>query len=76
MHSDVGPYFTSDAIFHLHPTGFEIEEAYITSKKLPANLQLKAGRFSSSVLSANEIIIICFIFSPIRLIMVIFFLYF
>ena len=47
MHSEVGPYFDADAIFHLHPDEFEIEEAYITTKKLPANMQLKAGLFRS-----------------------------
>ena len=55
MHSDVGPYFEADAIFHLRSNDFEIEEAYITSKKLPANLQLKAGRFRSSFGRMNRI---------------------
>ncbi len=55
MHSVVGPYFDADAIFHLSPNEFEIEEAYITSKKLPANLQLKAGSFKSGFGRINAI---------------------
>lgn len=55
MHSVVGPYFDVDAIFHLHPSEFEIEEAYITTKQLPANLQLKAGAFRSGFGRINAI---------------------
>lgn len=55
MHSDVGPYFEADAIFHLHPTEFEIEEAYITTKQLPANLEVKAGQFRSGFGRINAI---------------------
>jgi len=55
MHSEVGPYFDADAIFHLHPDEFEIEEAYITTKKLPANMQLKAGLFRSGFGRINAI---------------------
>jgi len=55
MHSVVGPYFDADAIFHLSPNEFEIEEAYITSKKLPVNLQLKAGSFKSGFGRINAI---------------------
>ena len=55
MHSEVGPYFDADTIFHLSPNSFEIEEAYITSKKLPANLQLKAGSFRSKFGRINAI---------------------
>ena len=55
MHSEVGPYFTSDAIFHLHPEGFEIEEAYLTTKTLPANLDMKMGKFRSGFGRINAI---------------------
>jgi len=55
MHSVVGPYFDADAIFHLSPNEFEIEEAYITSKKLPANIELKAGSFKSRFGRINAI---------------------
>ena len=55
MHSVVGPYFDGDAIFHLSPEGFEIEEAYITTKKMPYNLQVKAGTFKSGFGRINAI---------------------
>jgi len=55
MHSTVGPYFDADAIFHLHPNEFEIEEAYITTKELPANLDIKAGLFRSGFGRINAI---------------------
>ena len=55
MHSTVDPYFDADAIFHLHPDEFEIEEAYITTRKLPANLQIKAGQFRSGFGRINSI---------------------
>ncbi len=47
MHSAVDPYFDAFAIFHLHPDGFEIEEAYVTTRALPWNLRVKAGKFRS-----------------------------
>lgn len=55
MHSAVGPYFDADAIFHLSPDTFEIEEAYITSKQMPYNLQVKAGIFKSGFGRINAI---------------------
>jgi len=55
MHSVVGPYFDVDAIFHLHPDEFEIEEAYITSKALPYNLKVKLGQFRSDFGRINSI---------------------
>ena len=55
MHSAVGPYFDADAIFHLHSDEFEIEEAYITTKRLPYNLQIKAGQFRSGFGRINAI---------------------
>ncbi len=55
MHSAVGPYFDADAIFHLSPDSFEIEEAYITTKKMPYNLQVKAGTFKSGFGRINAI---------------------
>lgn len=55
MHSAVGPYFDVDTIFHLHPDEFEIEEAYITTKQLPANLEIKAGAFRSGFGRINAI---------------------
>jgi len=55
MHSVVGPYFDADAIFHLHPDAFEIEEAYITTRRLPYHLQIKAGQFRSGFGRINAI---------------------
>ena len=55
IHSDVGPYFEADAIFHLHPDEFEIEEAYITTKQLPYNIDIKAGQFRSGFGRINAI---------------------
>lgn len=47
LHSTVGPYFDADAIFHLRPDSFEIEEAYLTSRALPYALKAKIGKFRS-----------------------------
>ncbi|SFV60603.1 Zinc-regulated TonB-dependent outer membrane receptor [hydrothermal vent metagenome] len=55
MHSTVGPYFDADAIFHLHPDEFEIEEAYITSRNMPYGLRAKAGKFRSEFGRINAI---------------------
>ncbi len=54
MHSMVDPYFEAFAIFHLHPTAFEIEEAYVTTTSLPAGLRVKAGKFKSAFGRINE----------------------
>ncbi len=55
LHSTVGPYFDADAIFHLHPDEFEIEEAYITSRKMPYGLRAKLGKFRSEFGRINAI---------------------
>ena len=54
MHSQVDPYFEAFAIFHLHPSEFEIEEAYVTTTSLPAGLRVKAGKFRSAFGRINE----------------------
>ena len=54
MHSVVDPYFDAFAIFHLHPNAFEIEEAYVTTRNLPAGLRVKAGKFRSAFGRINE----------------------
>jgi len=41
----VDPYFRYDAFFGVHPEEFEIEEGYATTLALPADLQVKAGKF-------------------------------
>ena len=55
LHSTVGPYFDADAIFHLKPDAFEIEEAYITSRALPYALRAKVGKFRSEFGRINTI---------------------
>lgn len=46
--SSVDPYFDLFSNFHLSEFGFEIEEAYVNTRGLPFNFQLKAGKFLSS----------------------------
>jgi hypothetical protein len=55
LHSTVGPYFDADAIFHLSPDEFEIEEAYITSRTFPYGLRAKIGKFRSEFGRINAI---------------------
>ena len=55
LHSTVGPYFDADAIFHLKPDEFEIEEAYLTSRALPYALKAKIGKFRSDFGRINAI---------------------
>lgn len=55
LHSTVGPYFDADAIFHLHPDEFEIEEAFITSRSLPYGLRARMGKFRSEFGRINAI---------------------
>jgi hypothetical protein len=45
--SVVDPYFDLFAVFHFSPEGIEIEEAYFSTRRLPAGLQLKGGKFLS-----------------------------
>lgn len=47
IHSTIDPYFDAFAIFHLHPSAFEIEEAYVNTRALPYGLKVKAGKFKS-----------------------------
>jgi hypothetical protein len=44
----VDPYFDLFTSFHLSAESFEIEEAYITSRRLPLGFGLKVGKFLSS----------------------------
>lgn len=43
----VDPYFDLFTVFHLSPEGFEIEEAYFTTRRLPVGLQVRGGKFLS-----------------------------
>jgi hypothetical protein len=54
LYSVVDPYFDLFGVFHLHQEGFEIEEAYINTRKLPLGLKVKAGKFKSSFGRINE----------------------
>jgi hypothetical protein len=45
IRSVVDPYFRFDSNIVFALAGVEIEEAYVTSLDLPANLQVRAGRF-------------------------------
>ena len=48
LRSTVDPYFDAFAIFHLHPSAFEIEEAFVQTRAIPYGIQIKAGKFKSS----------------------------
>lgn len=43
----VDPMFDATAIFHLTNEGFEIEEAYFTTREIPYNIRIKGGKFLS-----------------------------
>lgn len=46
--ASVDPFLDLFSVFHLTQNEFEIEEAFVTTRNLPYNLQIKAGRFLSS----------------------------
>jgi hypothetical protein len=54
LYSVVDPYFDLFAVIGLSPDGASLEEAYITTRKLPYGFQLKAGKFLSSFGRVNE----------------------
>lgn len=41
----VDPYFRYDAFLGIHGDGIEVEEGYVTTLALPANLQARLGKF-------------------------------
>lgn len=43
--SNVDPYFGFNANLVFGPEGFELEEAYVSTLALPANLKVRAGKF-------------------------------
>jgi len=55
MSSTVGPYFDASAIFHLQSDSFEIEEGYLSSRKIPYGLKAKLGKFRSNFGRINAI---------------------
>ncbi|MFT7005502.1 MAG: hypothetical protein ACJAWW_002877, partial [Sulfurimonas sp.] len=54
IHSVIDPYFEAYAHFHLHTDEFEIGEAYVVTRSLPASLRVKTGKFKSSFGRINE----------------------
>ncbi len=50
----IDPYFDALAVFNVTPDDLEVEEAYITTRMLPAGLQVKAGKFLSDVGYINK----------------------
>ncbi len=47
LQAAVDPYFDLFAVFHLAESSFEIEELYFSTRSMPFDLQIKAGRFLS-----------------------------
>lgn len=47
LYAPVDPYFDLFTTFHLSEGDFEIEEAYVTTRKLPFGLGVKIGKFFS-----------------------------
>jgi len=45
--ASVDSYFDLKGVFHLTQDEFEVEEAFVTTRALPNNLQLKLGKFKS-----------------------------
>jgi len=54
FYAPVDPYFDLFTAFHLSEDSFEIEEAYITTRRLPLGFRLKAGKFLSGFGRINE----------------------
>jgi hypothetical protein len=54
LSSTVDPYFDAQATVHFTSDDVEVEEAYVTTRMLPAGLQIKAGKFLSDVGYLNK----------------------
>ncbi|QKT04966.1 zinc-regulated TonB-dependent outer membrane receptor [Ectothiorhodospiraceae bacterium 2226] len=54
LSGSVDAYFDALATFALTSSSAEVEEAYLRTRRLPAGLQLKAGRFLSGIGYINE----------------------
>ncbi len=50
----VDPYFDMLAAFHLSESGFEVEEAYFSTRMLPFGLQIRGGKLLSGFGRINE----------------------
>ena len=54
LYSVVDPYFDLFAVLHLTPDGAGLEEAYMTTRKLPYGFRMKAGKFLSGFGRLND----------------------
>ncbi|NIM11192.1 MAG: hypothetical protein GTO45_04310 [Candidatus Aminicenantes bacterium] len=54
LYAVVDPYFDLFTSFHLSESSFEIEEAYVTTRRLPLGFRAKLGKFYSSFGRLNE----------------------
>ena len=54
LYSIVDPYFDLFAVIHVTPEHAGLEEAYMTTRKLPYGFQVKAGKFLSGIGRINE----------------------
>ncbi|RUM50360.1 MAG: hypothetical protein DSY47_01865 [Hydrogenothermus sp.] len=54
LESAVDPYINLMGIFHITEGAFEIEELYFTTRSLPYNIQVKGGKFLSSIGRINS----------------------
>ncbi len=54
LYSIVDPYFDLFAVLHVAQEHAGLEEAYMTTRKLPYGFQLKAGKFLSGIGRINE----------------------
>jgi len=54
LYSVVDPYFDLFAVIHVAPEHAGLEEAYVTTRRLPFGFQIKAGKFLSSIGKLNE----------------------
>ena len=54
IYSIVDPYFDLFAVLHVAQEHAGLEEAYITTRKLPYGFQVKAGKFLSGIGRINE----------------------
>jgi hypothetical protein len=54
LYSIVDPYFDLFAVLHVAAEHAGLEEAYVTTRKLPYGFQVKAGKFLSSFGRLNE----------------------
>jgi hypothetical protein len=54
LYSVVDPYFDLFAVLHMTPDHAGLEEAYMTTRKLPYGFRIKAGKFLSGIGRIND----------------------